>query len=263
VVAARTLRERWRSTAAWSVGVALIAVVQLAVYPSVARSAASMQDFVAQWPEPLREAFGLGDYGTGPGYLHAEMFTLIVPLVLVAVAVGTAAAATAGEEERGTADLLLSLPVHRWAALAGKLLAMVAAVLAVAVSLGVTLVVGARVVDLDVAVSGVVAAVLGSVLLALAFGGVALALGAVTGRRAVATGAAIGLALAAFLLEALAPMADWLEPWQGFSPFHWAYADRPLQNGLDGAGAGLLLAVFLAGVVAALVLFERRDVRTV
>jgi ABC-2 type transport system permease protein len=262
-LAVRTVRDRWRSILAWGLGMVLIAVVQLSVYPSVASSSAAMQTMVEQWPAPLREAFGLSDYGTGAGYLNSELFTFVVPLMLVAVAVGAAVAATAAEEERGTADLLLSLPVRRSVVLVGKVLALVAAMLVVGAALALTLVVGSPVVDLEVATSGVLAATTMSVLLGLVFGAVALLLGALTGRRAVAMGAAIGLAISALLLNALAPLADWLEPWQALSPFHWAYGERPLQNGLDAAGAALLLAATVVALAAAGVAFARRDVRTV
>lgn len=262
-VAGRTLADRWRSLLAWTVGVVAIAVVQLSVYPSVAETSEGMQQFVEQWPEPLREVFGLADYTSGPGYLNAEMFSFVVPLVLIAVAVGVAAGATAGEEEQGTADLLMSLPVRRWAVLTGKIAAMVVSVLIVSLALGLTLVIGAPVVDLEVSTSGVAAATTMSLLLGLAFGGVAFLLAALTGRRAAALGVAIGLAIAAFLLHALAPLADWLEPWQDASPFKWAYGEQPISTGLDLGGAALLIATAVVTLSAAVFAFGRRDVRTI
>ena len=68
---ARTLRERWRSTFGWGLGLVLIGIMQLAVYPSVASSSEGMQAFVDQWPEALREAFSLDAYTTGAGFLNA------------------------------------------------------------------------------------------------------------------------------------------------------------------------------------------------
>ena len=262
LVARRSLAERWRSLAAWTTGIVLISVMQLAVYPSVASTSREMATFVQSWPEALREAFGLADYTSGPGYLNAELFTFVVPLVLIGVAGSAGAAATAGEEERGTADLLLALPLRRAAVLAGKVLAMVAATVLVGAALAVTLLVGAPLADLSVSTGGVLAAVTASALLALAFGGVALLLGALTGHRGTALGVAMGLAIAAFLLQALAPLAEWLEPWQPVSPFHWAYADRPLAGGLDGAGAALLGLLAVVTVLAAGAVFTRRDVGT-
>ena len=92
----RTLRDRWRSTFGWGLGLVLIGIMQLAVYPSVATSSEGMQAFVDQWPDALKEAFSLDAYTTGAGFLNAEMFSMMVPLVLIAIACTGAAAATAG-----------------------------------------------------------------------------------------------------------------------------------------------------------------------
>ena len=112
-LAARSLRDRWRSLLAWGLGVVGIAAIQLAIYPSVSKSSAALQEYLDQFPEAFREAFGMENYASGTGFLNAELFSMVVPLVMVAVALGAAAAATAGEEERGTLELLLSLPVRR------------------------------------------------------------------------------------------------------------------------------------------------------
>jgi ABC-2 type transport system permease protein len=258
----RALVDRWRSLLVWTVGLVVIAAAQLSVYPSVQESGESMQAFVDQWPEAFREAFGLEAYGTGPGYLNAELFSLLVPLVLIAVAVGAAAAATAGEEERGTADLLLSLPVSRTRVLAAKTLVMLASVVAVALAGWVALLVGAPLVDLDIGAADLGAAFVMTALLGLAFGAVALLVGALTGNRAAALGAGIGLAIGAFLLNVLAPMADWLEGWQDASPFAWALGDDPLTTGVDEQGALTLLAVTVVLLALAWVAFRRRDVST-
>jgi ABC-2 type transport system permease protein len=259
---ARALADRWRSLLVWTVGLVVMAAAQLSVYPSVQQSGESMQAFVDQWPEAFREAFGLEAYGTGPGYLNAELFSLLVPLVLIAVAVGAAAAATAGEEERGTADLLLSLPVSRTRVLAAKTLVMLTSVLVVALAGWGALVVGAPLVDLEVGVVDLGAAFVMTALLGLAFGAVALLVGALTGSRAAALGAGIGLAIAAFLLDVLAPMADWLEGWQDASPFAWALQNDPLTTGVDGPGALALLGVTAVLVALSWVAFLRRDIAT-
>jgi ABC-2 type transport system permease protein len=262
VLSGRSLRDRWRSLLAWGLGLVGIGVIQLAVYPSVSRSSTALQDFIDQYPEALKEAFGMEDYGSGPGFLSTEMFSMVVPLVLIAVAVGYAAAATAGEEERGTLDLLLALPVRRWDVVLAKTAAMVLGVAIVGSLLFLTILVMAPVVDLEVATSGLAAATLMSALMGLLFGGVALLLGALTGHRAAALGGSVGLALAAFLLQVLAPMADWLEPWQPASPFEWAVGSKPLTQGLHLGYTGLFVGLFVLLVALAAVVFERRDIST-
>lgn len=261
-IAWHTLVQRGRSLLAWTLGLVLITIMQLSVYPSIMSSGDAMQEYVDAWPEALREAFGLADYTTGAGYLNTELFSMMLPLVLIGVALAAGAAATAGEEEQGTLELLLGAPVRRSTVLAGKLVAMVASVGIVSAAFVVTLIVGAPLVDLSIGSSYVIAATLMLALLAILFGAVGLLLGALSGHRAVALGAGFGLAIAAYLLNVLAPLADWLEPWQSASPFEWALGDRPLFNGL-AAGAVALIAVVAAAIgAAAFAAFARRDIAT-
>jgi ABC-2 type transport system permease protein len=255
-----TLVGRWRSLTVWGLGLVGMCVVQLAVYPSVRRSGESMQAFVDQWPEAFREAFGLDAYSTGPGFLNAEMFSMMLPLILIAVALSAAAAATAGEEERGTADLLLSLPTTRARVLTAKALAIVASVLVLTLAGWVTLVIGAPLVELEVAGADLAAGLFMAGLLGLLYAALGLLLGALTGRRAVVLGAGIGAAIAAFLLDALAPLADWLEPWQGASPFSWALGNDPLIAGVDLPMAGLLVGVTILFAILAALAYRRRDI---
>lgn len=260
-LAGRSFVDRWRSTFWWGLGLVLIAVLQLSVYPSVARSSESMQAFIDEWPQPLQEAFGLEAYATGAGFLNAEMYSMVVPLVLIAMATAGAAAATAGEEEKGTADVLLSLPVSRTRVIVGKILATSAAVVLVAGLTWAAIAIGSPLVDLDVSLGNLAAATVATTLLALFFGAVSLLIGAVTGSRVIALGSGVALALAAFLLNALAPLADWLEPWQKVSPFNWALGDNPLVNGLDWGKAGLLFGFTMLLVVAADVVYHRHDIQ--
>lgn len=256
----RAVVDRWRSLFFWGLGLVAMGVLQLAVYPSVASSAEAMQEFINQFPEGLRQAFQLEVYATGSGYLNAELFSLIVPFVLIAVAVGGAAAATAGEEERGTADVLFSLPVSRSLVLLAKAAAIVVGVVLLAALIALVLIVGAPIVDLDVPAAGIGAGTAMVTAMALMFAGFGLLIGALTGNRAAVVGTGIGLALAAFLLNILAPMADWLEPWQKASPFHWALADNPLATGMDWPMATLFVGLAAGFLLAAGWVFARRDI---
>lgn len=262
VLVARTLADRWRSLLGWGLGLVGVCVLQLAVYPSVQSSGQDMQAFVDQWPEPLREAFGLDAYSTGPGFLNTELFSLMIPFILIGVALTAAAAATAGEEEAGTADLLLALPVTRGLVLVARALALTGAVVGLAALGWVTLVVGTPMVDLDVSTGGLAAGAVMTGLLGLLYGTLGLLLGALTGRRAVTIGIGVALALGAFLLNALAPLAEWLEPWQDTSPFAWALGAEPLTAGVDGPHALLLAGLSLAFAVLAWLVFRRRDITT-
>jgi ABC-2 type transport system permease protein len=121
-------------------------------------------------------------------------------------------------------------------------------------------VVVAQIFSMPVATSHLGAAVASTVLLALAFGAVATAIGAATGRRALAIAVTSALALAGYLIHALAPLVGLFDRIRSLSPwYHYAAAD-PLRRGIDPGHAAVLAGIaVVAGVVLPLV-FARRDI---
>jgi ABC-2 type transport system permease protein len=93
------------------------------------------------------------------------------------------------------------------------------------------------------------------------FGVLALLTGAATGRRGPAIGVPAALAVAAYLLMALAPLADWLEPWRVLSPFYYYASYDRLVDGMDWGASGVLALVTALLAGAAVLAFERRDLK--
>ena len=108
----RSRRESRRSLIGWSVGVAAYVALILAVFPSISHNAA-LSEAVKGYPDAVRKLFAVGDFTTGPGYLRAELFSFVVPLLLLIPAVLWGSAAVAGEEEHRTIDLVLANPIAR------------------------------------------------------------------------------------------------------------------------------------------------------
>ena len=165
---AHTLHEERRALIGWTAGLMVLAAFQLAVYPTVH----DMQDLskvLESYPEPLRELFGLDDYLSGAGYLRAEIYSLVAPLLLIVLGVLRGSDAAAGEEDRNTIDLLLANPVSRRRVVLEKWSAVTAGIVIVAAALSLSLGLGAPIVDLRVAWSAIGAVAIASALLAVLF----------------------------------------------------------------------------------------------
>jgi ABC-2 type transport system ATP-binding protein len=229
-VLAHTLRERRRGLLGWSLGVAALAALIAAYWPSV-RDSADLQSFTRNLPEAMRALIGGGDYSTAAGFLNAELFAFMMPLLFLVVAIGMGARAVVGEEERGTIDLLLSTPLTRRRMLVEKALGGVLVLLALGGVLFAALLLGGAVVDMGIRAGRLAAISLAVVLVALPFG-------------------------------ALAPLIGSLDRWQDASPFAW-YASRDVLAGhLSLAHVALLVGTALVLAAAAVVALERRDLRT-
>ena len=201
----------------------------------------------------------IGDASTLIGFLHIELFSMILPAALAAFAAGIASGFTAGEESRGTIDVLLSYPVSRRRIVLEKWLAMALACVVAGVVLWVMAIVGAAISASELPPDRLAAALVMLVLVGLAFGNIALTISAATGNRGAAIGITIALLVAMYLVDALSAIVDGLATIRPLSLFHYYMGGDPLRFGLNLGDAAVLAAVAAVFLVLAVVAFERRD----
>ena len=96
---------------------------------------------------------------------------------------------------------------------------------------------------MDISAGHLAAATLSAVLLALAYGAIAVLLGAATGKRALAIGVTAAAAVAAYLVNGLAPLVHALEVPQKLSPFYHYAAGDPLRHGVSLSHLAVLVAI--------------------
>lgn len=254
----KTVYDRRHGLVWWSVGVGLLTVSVLSVWPSVRDE---YQKLVQNYPEALLAFFGIekGGLGSAAGYLQAELFSLILPLMLIAYMIAAGSAATAGEKEAGTLEFLLSQPVSRTRVLLEKYLGLCTSLAVITASFALVLVTFTRVFAVHVAVSHLLAATASAYVLATLFGAVAVLAGSLTGHRAFAAGIASATAVAAYLLSSLAALVEGLKRFRPISPFWWYSGHDPLRQGIEPLHIALLVATTLLCVAAAVITFERRD----
>lgn len=257
-VFAKTVRDGRRGYAWWSAGIAALVLLTVSVYPSI-RDNEALNRAVKDYPEALKAFVGGDiDFASPSGYLSAELFSFMFPLLLLVYAISAGARAIAGEEEAGTLELLLAHPVSRGRLVVEKTAALAAQTAVVALALFAAVALSARLVDMEIGTARVAGAVLGVYLLAVGHGSVAVLGGAATGRRSAAIGAAAALAVAGYLLNGLAELIAALEPWRVVTPFHWL--GEPIREGLEAGGAAALVALALTSAALSVPLFGRRDV---
>lgn len=258
----RTLVDRRRGLAAWVLGVTAYTGLIVAFYPFVSESDA-YADVAAEYPDALKEFFGGAagfDLTSGPGYLNTQLFSLMLPLLLVIPSIGFGAS-LAGDEERGRLWLVLAAPVRRRTVIVERALALLLFTGVIALGAGAAVFVLSSLVDLEVSFGQIAAGVVGATLVAALHGCVALLGAALTGRRSLAIGCSAAVFAAGYLVTALAELVDWLELVKQLSPYYHGVGITPVLNeGYAVHFVGLALAaVGLVAVAAGA--FERRDLR--
>jgi ABC-2 type transport system permease protein len=262
-VALKTLHDYRRSLAWWGLGVVAFIALYAAIYPTV-QDLPDVQELFDSYPEALRAFFGGAesiDLSTPEGYLQTEAFSFLLPLIFLIFGIGAGAGAIAGEEDRGTMELLLGTPLSRRRLVLEKAAALAGAIVVLGAILWLSLWLGALASGMEISAGRLGAATVAVVLLALAFTMLAILVGAATGSRGLAIALPAGLALAAYVLDSLAALVDELEPLQPLSPFYLYREGEPLAHGLDPVHALVLASLAAAFALLSVPAFQRRDLR--
>lgn len=258
----KTFRDHWRSLSGWAAVIMFMTSIQLYVYPTIVKTGEGMNQFLDAFPETLKEIFRMQDYTSGPGYLSTELFSIMVPLVLIAVGATWGSSATAEEEERGTADLLFTLPVSRIKITIGKIIATVIACLILAIITFINIYVGAPLVDMQVDTSNLSAICFSNFLLGVFFSSIGLMFGVLTGKKSVGLGVTTAIGILAFLFYSLAPLVDTFDYLTPINPIEWCLGGNQLFDGADYLGyAKLAISSFIIYTVSTF-LFNRKDIRS-
>ncbi|GEM88094.1 ABC transporter permease subunit [Meiothermus granaticius] len=250
-ILAQNLRMGRGNLLGFGLGLAALSLISVMFLPSMQQNSQELQQLLQSMPKGMLAAFGVSDQVdmlTPEGFLQGRLFALMVPLLLIIQGVGIGSATLAGEEERGQLELIAAHPVGRTRLFLEKLGLLGAALLFSSLLLFVSIWLGLKAVGVPLPLDHQLAAVSGSFLLGLLFGGLALALGL-----------ASLLAVTAYLWNALTPLSQDLAQSQKFSPFYWAVGYEPLRNGFDWGYIAVLLGLILLLLVLGLLRFRRRD----
>lgn len=254
----RWLAEGWRGLLGWSLGLAVVALVYLPLFPSM--QSPELSGLMDSLPPELVRTLGYENITTGAGYAQATFFGLIGFVLITIAGIGWGAAFVAGAEESGRLELTLAHGVGRVqyalesaAALTVKLLTLglVAWVVVWAVN-------GPGELGLDAV--NLLAATKAWVGVGLLSATAALAAGALSGRRIWGIGAGAGVAVTGYVLQAIANNSEDLDGLRVISPFAWAFGEAPLANGMDWTGLALLWGGSALLIALATVGLARRDV---
>lgn len=168
-LARRGVGDHRAALGGWCVGTVAYVALIAAIYPSLAGSG-SLDQLVSKDPDALKSLFGIsgnGSLSSGAGFLDAELFSFMLPLLVLVLAIGSGVRTFAGEEDAGRLELILAYPVRRRYAVLAKGAAVGAEVIAVRACSGVAIGVLNPIFDLGLALGNVAQAVLGLAVLGL------------------------------------------------------------------------------------------------
>lgn len=261
-VALKTLRDRRRSLFWWVVGIFGYLLGIGAFYPIVRDNQEQFEALLDTYPDEFLAIMGVGSEENlfdPVGFMQAEAFGWVIPLVFAIYGVVQGARAVAGEEEDGTIDLVMATSLTRLGLVWQKWLALVLAELVLGLAVFVSLAVDSVLFGVEIPVGNIAAGVLMAVLLGVFFGSLALAVGTGTGLRGLTVGVVTFVAAGTYLLNSLGGFVELLDALQPISPFYYYDASNPLRHGLDADHALILGGLAVVFLGAGLMAVRRRD----
>jgi ABC-2 type transport system permease protein len=255
----KTLRDFRIAIIGWGLGMGLImfevqaAVNALVTTPAARATLVSLAGTFAWNAEPVA-------VDTVGGYATWKVGVFILLIAIWPLLAGSRM--LRGEEERGSLDVLLSLPRGRGRVALEKLAAIWTALLLMGLLIALITFAGGKSFNADYSLGDALLFGLNIVLICGFFGSIALLLSQFTQERATAAGASGGLLLVFIVLDMLhrvIPGTEWLSR---LSPVYYYNLSKPLIPSY-GTNPGAMLVLLILSIIlsgAALWLFVRRDV---
>ena len=257
----QALRAARRTLAIWAAAFAGLIALYAVIWPSV-RGNTSWRNLFDTLPPAYRALFtasGSIDLSTAGGYLGVELMGFMGPALIAVYAITAGSAAIAGEEDRGGLEVTLSAPVSRVQLFGQRFTALLTGIAALMLTTAAALWIFSAVLGMGLGLGAIASAAAALGIFGLFAGAVAIAVGAATGRPAAARGVAALVAVASYLINALAQVTSALRPARPLSPYYLLLGNEPLAHGLRLVGAVSVLAAVTAIAAAGVILFTRRD----
>jgi len=254
VLFARTLRDQRVACISVAFVMALMAVLDTAIYPEY-RDALEKFELPAFFQGFVGEA---GSIASPEGFYSAEFFSWL-PLLLITIVIIGATGTLAGEEAAGTLDLLLAQPVKRSRLLLEKTAGLTAITILAAAASVPGFLVGKAFVDVPLGVGRLSEATANMVPVTLLYLTLSLWAAAALPSRSMASLVAIGAVVGAYVLNTVGAAVPAIEDVRNASPFYWADSAHVLVHGFDWLRAAGMLALTGVFLGFALWSFERRD----
>jgi ABC-2 type transport system permease protein len=255
----KTLRDYRVAILGWGIGMGLVVVSPMASVSALVTTPQARQELISlaatfAWNADAVAVDTIGGY---------TMFKIGIFIFLIAIwPLLAASRMLRGEEDRGSLDVLLSLPRPRVRVALEKVAAMWVALLAMGLLIGLLAFAGGKKFEGDFGLGDALLFGLNLALVCAVIGGLALLISQFTQEQGPAAGWTAGLLLVFIVLDMVHRVVSNTEWISRLSPLYYYNLSKPLVPS-HGANAGAMLVLLVLAVVlsgAAIWLFARRDV---
>ena len=251
------IRSRWRAILGWGFGLILFGAVYISIFPGLFEQLKSLRDL------SIYKLVGM-QLGSVEGYI-AFVILVYAAILLCIYCIIASTSTLAGEEDNGTLELIVAMPLSRWQILTAKAVALcvVSLLIMIIASIGNAFILAVIKINhpINVTPFGLFTALMSSLPLALGFIMIGLFLGAILPNRRLSATVLTIFFIASFFGENIAGMVKSLEPIRFFSLFNYYNTTEIIFS--DGAQLSdilILLGIAAAFFILALICFKKRNI---
>jgi len=252
------LSSRWMSIIGWGIGLTLFSSIYIGVYPDMADEMGSLANL------SIYRLMGI-DLASFAGYI-ASIVVQILPVILGVNVIMMATGTLAGEEENGTLELVVAMPLKRWQIVTMKTIALLISIFLIMVIFGagsaliLNMVIESAELTIDIEPIQLFYALIWTYPLMVAIFGISLFMGAFMPSRGSALIVLFTLYMASYLGNSVSAMVESLEWARNISLFSYVNTTATVfTDGLNMTDTGILLGIGLFFFGLALWAFQGRN----
>lgn len=241
----------------WGAGLSAFAIMYIAIYPEAGEQMAAISDL------SVYEAMGV-DMSSFNGYIASTVVQFLAVLLAI-YAIISSSATLAGEDDNGSLELMVSMPLKRWEIVSMKAaaLAIVSFLILLIAAMASVLVFNAilDLITVEVSSAQLFIAILSGWPLVFAFLMMGLFFSALLPNRRSASWLTTIIFIISYFGESVTGYVMSLNAIKPFSLFYY-FDSSPevLSKGVQGEDVGILLGVAIVFFVLALISFEHRNI---
>lgn len=255
----RTLADgRWMLF--WfAIGLIGYGVIIAAFWPTMKEGEEVYTQMLKAFPEAMLAAFGITGMAHFTGFVGTEYLNFMWPLIAAVFLIMTASSFVAGEIDRGTVELWLSVPDERWRLLAAKLFAFLVQIAVLVVASVVSLALAAYFAGERLSSDSLVGLAVVLASFCVAVGGYTALFSSALSSRGAAAGLAAGVTFASYLAGVLSTLSKDVADLKYLSIVTAFHPQRALEGGEYASEVLVLVTIGVVCALASLVIFHRRD----
>lgn len=235
----------------------------VALFPSIQKSSASVTQLAKTLPQGLLKTFGLDAKSiiTFEGFIAGKHYSLVWPILLIALVASLGSSFISGEIENGTIGVLLSQPISRIKIFLAKLATGIFEIILFVIFTVLSVFPLAKIYGVTINAQSNLKLTLVGFIFGLTILGLSMFFSAVFSERGKANFVVLGILIVMYFMNIIALLKDNLDKLKYFSFFYYFnYSEILNNNKFDYWSFWVFGGFFVVASLAALIWFNKRDI---